>query len=313
MEITTSKKLISAIAIAAGIIVIFVAIAIRVAFQDVTDASQSINGESSFDEDAPLQIFPLEFKAMVMEKDVPELQERISSLIHYSGDLENISLDIEYKDEKVNKVNYDSVRVMYLTCRANEIKLIVSCTIYKDQWAIDSIKNAENKNIVYLSKSIEESEALYDFNTGKVIMTYEEQESKKEEASKKKEEESRKQEEDKKNQYISECGSYSYKEIARRPQDYKGKKAKFTGKVMQVSKEYSGYTLLVQVTKSKYGYEDIMYVEYKPKDANESNVLEDDIVTIYGGLDGERTYQSTVGKSITVPLFQCEYITILSE
>lgn len=145
-------------------------------------------------------------------------------------------------------------------------------------------------------------------------MTYEEQESKKEEESKRKEEESREQEKQeaakRKEQFIAECKTYSYKEIARMPSDYRNKKAKFTGKVIQVTQSTAGsYTLRVNVTKNSYGYEDTLYVSYLTG-TNAPRILEDDIITMYGELKGEKTYTTVLGASVTLPAFTAQYVTI---
>ena len=66
--------------------------------------------------------------------------------------------------------------------------------------------------------------------------------------------------------YKAECGTYTYKEIARSPGEYKGKKAKFTGEVIQVMQEelygIMVYVLRVDVTKNGRYYDDTVYVTY---------------------------------------------------
>ncbi len=120
---------------------------------------------------------------------------------------------------------------------------------------------------------------------------------------------------EKKEEYIASCESYTFKQIARNPSEYEGKRAKFTGEVIQVMESYGiMYTLRVNITENEYGYyEDTIYVTYFPKDDNEPKILEDDIVTMYGELDGETTYEAVFGQSVTLPSFDCEYIDILTE
>lgn len=116
--------------------------------------------------------------------------------------------------------------------------------------------------------------------------------------------------------YKAKCEKYSYSKIARNPGEYKGKYAKFTGEVIQVmQEEYLGfmiYVLRVNVTKKgsyyKY-YTDTVYVTYTAK-ADDSRILEDDIITMYGTLDGEKTYETVMGSSVTIPMFVAEYIDI---
>lgn len=116
--------------------------------------------------------------------------------------------------------------------------------------------------------------------------------------------------------YKDSCKKYSYNDIARAPDKYKGNLAKFTGEVIQVQQTslygYIYYTLRVNVTKNgKYYsyYSDTVYVTYSA-DTNAPRILEDDIITMYGELDGEKTYTTVMGASVTIPKFNAEYIDI---
>ncbi len=109
--------------------------------------------------------------------------------------------------------------------------------------------------------------------------------------------------------YKDSCKTYSYNTIARDPDKYKYKYAKFTGKVVQVMEDGDEYTLRVNVTKTRWGYDDTILVLYTRKD-KESRLLEDDIITLYGILGGTYTYESIMGASITVPLMYAEYVTL---
>ncbi|MDY2628037.1 MAG: hypothetical protein SOW08_06945 [Lachnospiraceae bacterium] len=110
-------------------------------------------------------------------------------------------------------------------------------------------------------------------------------------------------------QYKEKCDTYSYNTIARDPDKYKGKYAKFTGEVIQSMEDGDEYTLRVNVTEGRYGYDDTILVSYTLKDG-ESRILEDDIVTMYGMLFGTYTYETIFGASVTVPLFFAEYVDV---
>ncbi len=120
-------------------------------------------------------------------------------------------------------------------------------------------------------------------------------------------------------EYKKVCKSYKYKDIARNPNDYKGKKAKFTGKVIQAEESTflgeTEWTLRVDVTATydeymdEYSYDDTVYVTYTTKDSD-SRVLEDDIITMYGELDGIETYTSVLGSSVSIPKFKAKYVEI---
>lgn len=120
-----------------------------------------------------------------------------------------------------------------------------------------------------------------------------------------------------KSEFTNTCQEYSYKEIARDPNNYKGKPAKFKGQVIQVQESGKTIVLRVNVTAEEnefaeggYLYEDTIYVEYTKKDSNESRILEDDIITIYGTLNGLMTYESILGEEISIPHLIAEYIDI---
>ncbi len=120
-----------------------------------------------------------------------------------------------------------------------------------------------------------------------------------------------------KSELINSCKEYTYKEIARDPNNYKGKPAKFKGEVIQVQESGNKVVLRVDITakanefaEGGYLYEDTIYVEYTRKNDTESRILEEDIVTMYGTLNGLKTYESIFGEEISIPLFNAEYIDI---
>lgn len=119
-----------------------------------------------------------------------------------------------------------------------------------------------------------------------------------------------------KEKYIQSCNEYTYKEIARNPHEYLNKNVKFTGEVMQVTEtkgwfsDVTTVTVLLSVTKNEYDfYEDNVYCTYTYS-KNESKILEDDIITIYGVCEGDYSYTSVLGSSITVPKVTIKYLDI---
>lgn len=108
--------------------------------------------------------------------------------------------------------------------------------------------------------------------------------------------------------YKTMCNSYNYKDIARNPNNYKNKHMKFTGQVIQTSEMWGTVIIRVNVTKNEYDFwEDTVYATYKYSDENESKILEDDIVTIYGICEGNKTYTSVLGSSVTIPSIEVKY------
>ena len=121
------------------------------------------------------------------------------------------------------------------------------------------------------------------------------------EAQKKAEEEAKKQAEKEKKGYDT---GITYDNLARNPDDYKGEKVKFKGKVVQVIEGDSENQIRLAVNSD---YDTILYCGYDPSIVS-SRVLEDDIITVYGYSVGTISYQSTLGGNITIPGFYVEKI-----
>ncbi len=97
----------------------------------------------------------------------------------------------------------------------------------------------------------------------------------------------------------------TFDQIARTPDDYKGKKIEFTGKVLQVMEE-DDYT---QIRLAVNGdYDNVILVDIDSDILNGSRVLEDDLVTASGTSVGTISYKSTMGGKITVPAMAAKII-----
>lgn len=101
----------------------------------------------------------------------------------------------------------------------------------------------------------------------------------------------------------------TYKEIARNPDDYKGKKVKFTGYVKQVLEGYI-YNDMRMSTSGKY--DDIIYATYRTS-LVDGRLLEDDHITIYGAVSGLKSYTAVLGNTITLPEISIDRIEILDD
>ena len=74
--------------------------------------------------------------------------------------------------------------------------------------------------------------------------------------------------------------------------------------------------LRVNITEIEYeyienSYEDTVLVEYVRKSSDESRILEDDIITMYGTMNDLVTYESILGQSITIPSMTAKYVDII--
>lgn len=96
----------------------------------------------------------------------------------------------------------------------------------------------------------------------------------------------------------------TYDQLARTPDDFKGKKVKFTGKVVQVIEGSGSIQIRLAVNDN---YDTILFGQYGSSIVG-SRVLEDDHITIYGTSAGTISYQSTMGGTITIPGVSIEKI-----
>lgn len=124
-----------------------------------------------------------------------------------------------------------------------------------------------------------------------------------EEAEKKaKEEEERKaKEEEEKRGYDT---GISFEQLARTPDDFKGKKVKFSGEVLQVMENDEEVRIRLAVNND---YSAIVYGVYDSSIVS-SRILEDDYITIMGLSAGLYSYESTSGAQVTIPLIYVEKI-----
>ena len=114
-----------------------------------------------------------------------------------------------------------------------------------------------------------------------------------------------------KQDFISSCTFYNYTDISRNPNNYKGRNAKFTGKVIQVQDVvFDNIIMLVDVNQKEYGlWDDTVYVTYKYRE-NESRILKDDIITMYGKIKGLKSYTTVLGAKVTIPELELKYYTM---
>lgn len=104
-------------------------------------------------------------------------------------------------------------------------------------------------------------------------------------------------------EYKKLCRAVTFEELARDKDALKGEKITVTGEIIQVYDD----TYRLNITKDDYGYEDAIVFELD-SDSLSENILEDDIVTIWGESKGFMTYESVIGQEITVPDIRAVYI-----
>lgn len=125
----------------------------------------------------------------------------------------------------------------------------------------------------------------------------------KEEDERKAKEEAERQEEEAKGY---ETG-ITFDDISRSPDKYKGKKVKFTGRVLQLVFEGTNISELRMSTNGNY--DDVILISYDPSKLD-GRILEDDNITVCGTFSKMYTYTTVLGSSQTVPLVYVDIITI---
>ena len=116
-------------------------------------------------------------------------------------------------------------------------------------------------------------------------------------------------EERKKQQVIEDfknsCQVMSYKVLNKNPDNLVGQRIKLNGEIMQIQEDSGKTFMLLSVTNMGYGYwDDNVAVFYD----GTADIYEDDIITVWGVIDGKFAYKSQAGWDITVPRVNAEYV-----
>lgn len=150
MELSKRKKLAAAIAV--GLAGVLFLVSIVVSLVRISNEEKPAQGTVPVPQtEAESQRDPDVYKEEVLANDVPELVKQIGELLRYDGQLTNVDINIRY-DNSNGVENYNIARMMFLSCNANEKNIYIECSKNRNGWNIDSIKNFEEKNIVYYKK-----------------------------------------------------------------------------------------------------------------------------------------------------------------
>ena len=113
--------------------------------------------------------------------------------------------------------------------------------------------------------------------------------------------------------YKNKCENLSYKDVLRNPENYKNRNAYWFGEIVQVvSKSSYSSIFRIDVDCEKLHYSggylctDTIYVVYNGSES----FIEDDMVSMWGTMDGTQTYTSVLGSQITIPKFQAKYMEL---
>ena len=90
----------------------------------------------------------------------------------------------------------------------------------------------------------------------------------------------------------------SYDDLFRYAENHEGKIIFYRGKVVQVMEKRGDFQLRVSVTKGDYGWDDNVLLRY---DDAPVRILDNDIITFVGRMNGTVTYEAVLGNDITIP------------
>ena len=94
----------------------------------------------------------------------------------------------------------------------------------------------------------------------------------------------------------------------RNPNSYKGHSVSIYGKVLQVGTSWG--TTWARIGTGGYGYYDNVFYVTIPYSAMDENIIEDDMITVYGECTGTETYTTIFGASVTIPSITAEKVML---
>jgi hypothetical protein len=99
--------------------------------------------------------------------------------------------------------------------------------------------------------------------------------------------------------------SIAYKQLAKNPDRHAGEKVKYTGQIFQIQEDGGKSIILLSVTNEGYGlWDDHIWINYP----GTIKGAEDDIITVYGTVVGEKSYETQIGGETYVPEVDAKYI-----
>ena len=105
--------------------------------------------------------------------------------------------------------------------------------------------------------------------------------------------------------FIASTTTLDYDQLAKNPDNYRGTDVTMRGQIFQIGEDYGSTWMLLSVTDMGYDYwDDNVWVEYD----GTIQGAEDDIITIYGTVKGEYSYDTQAGGSTYVPKVKAEYV-----
>jgi hypothetical protein len=108
-------------------------------------------------------------------------------------------------------------------------------------------------------------------------------------------------------EYKASCRTdLAFKELDKNPDKYKGIKVTYRGQIVQIMERGQTTSIRMNITREIYGWGDTIYVTYE----GTTPALEDDIIQVWGEVQGSNTYESIAGWKITLPLVKAKYVEL---
>jgi hypothetical protein len=105
--------------------------------------------------------------------------------------------------------------------------------------------------------------------------------------------------------FIAQAQTIPYNQLSKNPDKYIGTKVKYTGQIFQIQEDYGVSVILLSVTNDGYGFwDDNVWINYD----GEIKGAEDDVITVYGTVKGEKSYETQIGGSTFVPKIRAKYV-----
>ena len=231
-----------------------------------------------------------------------ELAESKETNLELSNDIDNLNISIDSLNSNIEALKEEitiltqekqELNESYLNLESEYQDLNTEYEQYKDDMSIyEELSKAEAEAQIAQEKLQEEQD--------RIALEKLQEEQAAEEARLKAEEEAKKEAEEK----LGYNTGITYDQLARTPDDYEGKKVKFSGKVIQVIED-DDYVMIRFAANNNYNT--IILALYE-KNIVSSRILDDDYITIYGIASGLYSYESTGAGTITIPFVEIDKI-----
>lgn len=105
--------------------------------------------------------------------------------------------------------------------------------------------------------------------------------------------------------FKASCQSIPYGQLVKNPSKYEGEHVVYEGQIAEVQEDSGVGIMRLNVTNDGYGFwDDDVWVDYE----GEIDSAEDDVVTIYGTVTGEKSYDTEIGGSRSIPQIEMRYV-----